>query len=227
MLNRRRVLMHPRGWELPEGYEYVPFVRTNENELIWIDTGVGGSHFDPKTVDIEVKFSSSGGTNTVSAAIFGFRVSNASNQFALFDSGASIALSNRYGTTGTNFFTAAKGYVKGNVYTYKATTINNKRTVYIDGKETYTVTTHPTKLGHIYLFGCNENDSGSVTNVNGIRTIYYCKIWNTSTLVRDFVAVRRIEDGEVGFFDKITNQFYISPNGKHFVTQSYTRNMGA
>ena len=223
MLNRRRILMHPRGWELPEGYEYVPYVQTNENELIWIDTGVGGAHFDPKTVDIEVRFSSSGGTNTVSAAIFGFRTAAQQNQFALFDSGASVALSNRYGTTGTNFFTAAKGYVKGNTYTYKATTIGNYRTVYIDGKEMYKVSSHPTKLGHIYLFGCNENDTGSVTNVNGIRTIYYCKIWNTGTLVRDFVAVRRLEDGEIGFFDKITNQFYISPNGKHFVTQSYSR----
>lgn len=217
--------MHPRGWELPEEYEYVPFVRTNENELIWIDTGVGGEHFDPKTVDIEVKFSSSGGTNTVSAAIFGYRQSNTSGQFALFDSGANIALSNRYGSASNNFYTAAKGYVKGNVYTYKATTIGNRRTVYIDGVEVYAITSHPTKLGHIYLFGCNENDSGSVTNVNGIRTIYYCKIWNTGTLVRDFVAVRRIEDGEVGFFDKITNQFYTSSNGKHFVTQSYARNM--
>lgn len=225
MLNRRRVLMHPRGWELPEGYEYVPYVRTNENELIWIDTGVGGTHFDPKTVDIEIKFSSSGGTNTVSAALFGFRVSNTSNQFALFDSGANIALSSRYGTSSTNFFTKAQGYEKGGVYTYKATTVGNTRKVYIDGVLKQNVTTHPTKLGHIYLFACNENDTGSVSNVNGIRTIYYCKIWNTGTLVRDFIAVRRIEDGEVGFFDKITNQFYTSPNGKHFITQSYSRNM--
>lgn len=219
MLNRRRILMKPRGWSLPEEYEYIQYLSTQENDSIWIDTGVGGTHFDPKTVDIEVKFSSKGGTNTVSAAIFGFRVAAGVNQFALLDSGARVALSNRYGTDTKDIFSSSLGMKKGEVYTYKATTINNRRQFYIDGKQlSATSTTHPTKLGNIYLFACNENDSGSVSNVNGIRTIYYCKIWNTGTLVRDFIPVRRIEDGKLGLFDKITNMFYTSPNGHNFVT---------
>lgn len=210
--------MHPRGWSLPPEYEYMQKLATTENDVIWIDTGVGGEHFDPKTVDIEVKFSSKGGLNTVSAAIFGFRVSNTSNQFALFDSGASVQLSSRYGTSSTNIYTAAQGYVKGNTYVYKATTVGTSRKVYIDGVQRQSISTHPTTLGHIYLFGCNENNSGSVTNTNGIRTIYYCKIWNEGTLVRDFIPVRRKADGEMGLFDKITNLFYIAPNGHHFTS---------
>lgn len=217
------MLLHPRGWELPIGYEYVPYVATNENETIWIDTGVGGEHFDPKTVDIEIKYSSRGGTNTVSAALFGFRVAAGTNQFALFDSGASVSCNTRYGSATLQCTPA--GYTKGGVYTYRAITEGNTRKVYMDGVQKVTTTKHPTQLGHIFLFACNENDSGSVSNVNGIRTIYYCKMWNTGTLVRDFIPVRRVDDGEVGMFDKITNRFYISPNGKHFVTQSYSRSV--
>lgn len=209
--------MHPRGWELPEEYAYMPYLSTTENDMIWIDTGVGGAHFDPKTIDIEVKYSSRGGLNTVSAAIFGFRVAAGDNQFALFDAVASVSCNTRYGKTTVQTMNEAQGYVKGKTYTYKAVTNGNTRSIYMDNVLRATTTTHPTKLGHIYLFGCNENDSGNVSNVNGIRTIYYCRIWNTSTLVRDFIPVYRKEDGVMGLFDKITNLFYISPNGHQFV----------
>lgn len=217
MLNRRRILMRIEDWKLPEEYEYISYVSTVENDLAYINTEFGRG-LDPKSMDIEIRFSSRGGTNTVSACIYGFRESSSTNAFALLDSGASVNLSNRYGTSVNNsWFNAAKGYVKGNVYTYKASMSENSRVVYIDGEEKLRVTTHPTKLGNIYLMGCNENDSGSITNVNGIRTIYFCKMWYEGTLVRDFIPVKRKEDGKIGLFDKVTNRFYISPNGHDFV----------
>lgn len=214
--------MKPRGWSLPEEYEYISYLSTNENDTIYIDTEFGDSSINPKNVELEVKFSSRGGTNTVSAAIFGFRVAAGNNQFALFDSGASVSLSNRYATQSTNIYTAAQGMIKGNVYTYKMTLEGNYKRWYIDGVMKGQSATHGSKLGRLYLFACNENDSGSVTNVNGIRTIYYFKLWYEGTLIRDFIPVRRIEDGKLGMFDKITNRFFTSPNGHNFVTGGRT-----
>lgn len=40
-----------------------------------------------------------------------------------------------------------------------------------------------------------------------VAKLYYCKIWDGGTLVRDFVPMRRI-DGQRGLFDKVTNEFY-------------------
>jgi hypothetical protein len=40
-----------------------------------------------------------------------------------------------------------------------------------------------------------------------VAKLYYCKIWDGDTLVRDFVPMQHI-DGQRGLFDKVTNEFY-------------------
>lgn len=40
-----------------------------------------------------------------------------------------------------------------------------------------------------------------------VAKVYYCKIWDGGTLVRDFVPMQRI-GGQRGLFDKVTNKFY-------------------
>ena len=58
----------------------------------------------------------------------------------------------------------------------------------------------------LYFGGINENGSG--TDRPFIGQIYDIKIWQGSTLVRDFVPVVRNSDGVAGLYDKVENKFY-------------------
>ena len=58
----------------------------------------------------------------------------------------------------------------------------------------------------LYFGGINENGSG--TDRPFIGQIYDIKIWQGSTLVRDYVPCIRNADNVVGFYDKVENKFY-------------------
>lgn len=55
----------------------------------------------------------------------------------------------------------------------------------------------------MYLFACNT--AGSATGFAPVA-LKYCKIWESGTLVRDFVAA--MENGHAGLYDNVTGQFY-------------------
>ena len=55
----------------------------------------------------------------------------------------------------------------------------------------------------MYLFACNT--AGSATAFAPVA-LKYCKIWESGTLVRDFVPA--IENGHAGLYDNVTGQFY-------------------
>lgn len=58
----------------------------------------------------------------------------------------------------------------------------------------------------LYFGGINEKGSGTDRPFAG--QIYDIKIWQGSTLVRDFVPVVRNSDRVAGFYDKVENKFY-------------------
>lgn len=56
--------------------------------------------------------------------------------------------------------------------------------------------------------GSEFNDSGHNDLRRFSGKIYYFKIYNNSTLVRDYVPVKRISDGAIGLYDKVNKLFY-------------------
>lgn len=58
----------------------------------------------------------------------------------------------------------------------------------------------------LYFGGINENGSGTDRPFTG--QIYDIKIWQGSTLVRDYVPCVRNSDGVAGLYDKVENKFY-------------------
>ena len=46
--------------------------------------------------------------------------------------------------------------------------------------------------------------------------LYSCKMYNNSTLVRDFIPAKRISDNKCGLWDKVNFKFYIDENGGNF-----------
>jgi hypothetical protein len=58
----------------------------------------------------------------------------------------------------------------------------------------------------MYLGAKNNGANPAIMEGN----IYYCKIWDGDTLVRDFTPA--LIKGKYGFWDKVTRRFYTSAN---------------
>ena len=51
------------------------------------------------------------------------------------------------------------------------------------------------------------NDNGTVNSLSNIK-LYYCQIYESWTLVRDFIPCYRVSDNVIWLFDKVWNKFY-------------------
>ena len=63
-----------------------------------------------------------------------------------------------------------------------------------------------------FIFGHHKLDGTLYDNLYvGVR-VYYCKISEGETVIRDFVPAMRITDGKPGMFDRENNKFYVNGN---------------
>lgn len=78
-------------------------------------------------------------------------------------------------------------------------------TLYINGSAVCSLRndtfTSPTSMG---LLGCRSSEGGVYEMIPA--RLYSCKIWDGSTLVRDFVPA--LNDGEAGLYDRVTGTFF-------------------
>ena len=94
------------------------------------------------------------------------------------------------------------------------TTIMDKNSVTINNRA-YTTAWYASYQGNrtVYLFGTNR---GSSSWMGGNTRIYYFKIWNNNTLVRDFVPARRNSDNVLGMWDIVSEQFFTNQGNGNF-----------
>lgn len=93
-------------------------------------------------------------------------------------------------------------------YVYDLDNANNKFTLRADGATVYEAnTTVGTASGskELYLFGYNSADAGSANP--SAQRIYSCKLYQSGTLVRDFIPCKNAS-GTVGLWDDVGGQFY-------------------
>lgn len=92
-------------------------------------------------------------------------------------------------------------------------------TIKIDGvsKGTITMSSASTDTGVLYLFG--RNDSGS-PSAKAKGKLYYCKIYESGTKVREFIPVYRIADNEIGLLDIVNDVFYTNQGSGVFTMGS-------
>ena len=107
----------------------------------------------------------------------------------------------------------AKGYFTrdSSVHVFK----QNKNQVYYDGSllGSWTSSTWSSSY-NLYLFG--RNSSGTLNDASD-STIYYCKIWNNGTLVRNFIPVQsRNSSTVIGLYDKANNKLYLNAGSGSF-----------
>lgn len=67
-----------------------------------------------------------------------------------------------------------------------------------------------------YLFGLNNGSSGFAQSGAGCR-IYYLKLYNGDTLVRDFIPCYRNSDNVAGFYDYVNKVFYTNQGTGSFI----------
>jgi len=64
-----------------------------------------------------------------------------------------------------------------------------------------------TNTAEMILLAWWSSDGNVVKNYSKAK-LYWCKIYDNWTLVRDFVPCYRVSDNEIGLFDKVENKFY-------------------
>lgn len=86
---------------------------------------------------------------------------------------------------------------------------------YKDGVKTWNNTSTATfqTVSNLTLFALNRN--GTIREYLTGK-IYYCKIYDNNTLVRDFIPAKRISDGKCGLWDKVNFKFYTDESGGNF-----------
>lgn len=70
-------------------------------------------------------------------------------------------------------------------------------------------------LLNIFLFG--RNNRGTFQNINGTYKIYYCKIYDNNILVRDMIPVKRLSNGAICMYDKVTGKFFENQGTGEFI----------
>jgi hypothetical protein len=83
----------------------------------------------------------------------------------------------------------------------------DKNKLYVDDQLKITQTASTFQLNYnLHLFGYKSPTDQHCNT--GIYRMYYFKIYDNGTLVRDFVPVKRNSDNVIGLFDIVNNKFY-------------------
>ena len=85
----------------------------------------------------------------------------------------------------------------------------------IEGYSDY-ILIHGERSKNIYLF--NISQGGTAENRFGKFKLYYCKIWQGDTLVRDFVPVLDTE-GKACLYDNVSKEYFYNSGSGEFSYQ--------
>lgn len=111
------------------------------------------------------------------------------------------------------------GY-KANTNRHQIDLDSYNNTVKLDGGSLYsaTISTTRTKTSAYPICIANTyySTSGYVTDRAASMKIYSCQIYESGTLVRDYIPVKRNSDGVCGLWDKVNEVFYKSGSGTNF-----------
>lgn len=183
-------------------YQQVEYI-SNPNKG-YINTGLYAS--SNTKVECSVKFTEI----SRSQAIFGCRTkdSTTQNSFVVWGLDSNTFRNDFIGTTNT-----VSGITVNTSTTYNITkqagtlTVNNNSSATITG----TLTNNSTTL---YIFNVHQPNPSASQYFTG--KLYYFKVYNSNTLMRDFIPVKRISDSKYGVFDLVNRVFYTAGNNIEF-----------
>ena len=178
---------------LPTGYQQVESIEANGTQ--YIDT-----EFVPNNnTGIEIKFSSKSYEND-DLFVFGGGVESGNQAFELYPWDGKFEFN--YGDS--VIFLGNNPGAGAVVTAYQSQMGIGYQ---IDGGETYSGA-HPSQTfaaPYSLTIGALHREE---TLISKNLTIYYCKIWDNNTLVRDYIPCIRTSDSKAGLFDLVTHQFF-------------------
>lgn len=173
----------------------------------WIDTGIIGNN----TCKVEIKVCIT--NNNLAMGIFGSRIYDSSTDVL------SRSFSFYLRTEAEIQFHYASSRLYGvleSIYGDHIFILDGNK-VYIDGSNVYdfNYSTFDSPSTFI-IYSCHSGNSGNAIDSRCfIGLIYYCKIWNNNTLVRDYIPVRI---GNTGYmYDKVSKKLYGNKGTGSFV----------
>lgn len=95
------------------------------------------------------------------------------------------------------------------IHVYKAM----QNAIYLDDVQDGSVNWANAPTNVPYYFFKDPDHSGAIN----IR-IYYAKIWDGGTLIRDFIPAVRNDDGAIGMYDQVNDVFYTNDGTGSFIT---------
>lgn len=171
---------------LPSEYTQVDYIESNGNQFI--DIGMIGNQ-DTK-FELSIMPTS---LSNVKHLLGNILTSDASISFNILNSTGAIS------RWGNDSITKASGLSVNTNYLLSI----SQNGYYVNGSLWWAPTINNfTTNGNLYLFTTNNSTSRYVGK------LYYCKVYDNSTLVRNFIPCYRNSDNEVGLYDLVNNAFY-------------------
>ena len=190
-------------WEkqrLPSQYQEVEYIESTGTQ--YIDTGFIAN----QDTAVELKFKVTNNTT-------GFLYSARKNVGGISYSLVWVIGSNNTSKIRFDYSTRQLSFDSNVDNTYIVKQDKNK--CYIDGiykdEHTYSNFTSPSNM---LIFATNS--SGTVGSYVSSK-LYYFKIWDNGTLVRDFIPCYKKETGEAGLYDKVNGLFYKNSGSGVFI----------
>lgn len=194
---------HQSTSPLPDGYTQLEYIQSSGTQ--YIDTGVKPNQ------DTRVLAEVSGFPNTkYSQAVFGSRKSTTSSDSFTFLSAEDIQ-------SYRSDYASNRATVGSSISYNDVFTIDKDGNVLVLNHEH--VVTNPTatftSVHNLFLFACNTNGSSSLITTG--TSIYYCKIYDDSTLIRNYIPCKN-PSNVVGLYDTVNGQFYANAGSGTFVS---------
>lgn len=176
----------------PQMVNFVNYIQSNGTQFI--DTG-----FKPnQNTKVEIKMQSSNQDGD-SVWIFGCQTSWGSNGFAVSTHTAEFGYSTTI--TDVNFYDGSDH-----------TIIFDKGVLKKDGSTIWTGSGTFQTIYNMYISGINAAGTG----ISLIGKIYYAKIWDNGTLIRDYLPCLD-KDGVACLYDKVEKKYYYNAGSGEFI----------
>lgn len=187
---------------LDNQYQRVEYIESTGTQ--YIDMGV------IPTIDTTVECEIA--QNTGDRFIYGSRTSATASDKHTFNFSTNNQIYPQLGNSNTDAISYR--YNLGEVVTVK----NGKDGAFVNGVlvKSYAGVTFTESTLPMYLFGLNT-PAEAVTKRSFIGRIYFFKIWEKGTLIRDYVPCYRKSDGVIGLYEKVSGNFYTNAGTNSFV----------
>lgn len=201
---------------VPKEYQRVEYIKSNGNKQ-YIKTGFAANQ--DTSIEMEVTTT----TLSANAALYCSRKTLNNKTFCAFRINGQLR--HDYGNTQTDTSYTLKVNTPYKIY-------SNKNKLYVNDSlvHTATYTTFQSPYNMLLLASQDNTESAGANYWNG--NLYYCKIWDNETLVRNFIPCYRKNDNVVGLYDSVNGEFYANAGTGNFAkgpnveTDDYAINFG-